>query len=134
MLSSHSINRKKQQGASLIIVAFIIVVLGLLAAAMVNLLSAGSESVAREVLSTRALFAAESGAQAKLNQVFMGGDVECDDPLPSITGLDNCSVSIRSCDRIQIGGVNYYTIVSEGRCGAISDQSVRLIEVQAKDG
>jgi MSHA biogenesis protein MshP len=124
---------KRQSGASLVIATFVLVVLGLLAAVMINLLSAGSESVAREVLSTRALFTAESGAQAKLNQIFVGGG-NCTTTDPAITGIAGCSASIVACSSVLVNGVNYYTISSEGRCGPASEQAVRIIEVQAKDG
>ena len=63
----------KQQGFSIVFAIFVLVVLSLLATAMFNIMAAGSDTVARQVLSARALFAAESGAQRQLNAIFPPG-------------------------------------------------------------
>lgn len=123
----------RQRGASLVLATFVLVVLGLLATVMINLLTAGTDSVAREVLSTRALLAAESGVQAKLNEIFIGGG-GCGSTGFTIAGLPGCTSTITSCNVVTVNSINYYTIVSEGRCGPTGEPAVRQIEVQAKDG
>ena len=126
---------KKQQGLSLVMVIFIIVVLSMLGTAMLRIMAVSSDSVAREILSTRALHAAESGVQVKLNQIFIGGS-GCSTGLPSLGGLQGCSVSIEQCRTLEVplgSGQNYYSIISVGRCGPATDQAVRRVEVQAKD-
>ncbi|ARN73583.1 pilus assembly FimT family protein [Oceanicoccus sagamiensis] len=137
---------KKQQGFSVIMAIFIIVVLGALAAAMLSFLAAGSESVAREIVSARALMAAESGAQRKLNEVFppAGGTVLAgvcvDGPADNwdfgSNGLEGCSNTLASvtCRSVNVRGVNYIYIRSVGQCGPLADQAVRIVEVQARDG
>lgn len=133
---------KKHQGFSVIMAVFIIVVLSMLAAAMLKITSAGSESVAREIISARALMAAESGAQWKLNKIFPPGGVtdrdEClnPTPYPSFGGLEGCSnVSVEvTCTVVTVPPVNYFTITSQGSCGPIGDAAVRVVEVQARDG
>jgi len=132
----------RQQGASIIVAIFVLVVLSMLAAAMFNLLSAGADSVAREVISTRALFAAESGAQRRLNEVFVGG-ASCNScagggTLSSYGGggdwYDSCSAAVSCCTHNPGNGITYYTLSSTGRCGPVGDKAVRTVELQARDG
>lgn len=126
---------KKQQGLSLVIVIFVIVVLSMLGAAMLRIMAVSSDSIAREILSTRALHAAESGVQIKLNQIFVGGSACSTGPL-ALSALQGCSVSIEQCRTLEVplgSGQNYYSIISVGRCGPAADQAVRRVEIQAKD-
>jgi MSHA biogenesis protein MshP len=133
-------SRNNQQGFSVVMAVFIIVVLGMLAAAMIKFLAAGSESVAREIISARALMAADSGAQRTLNAIFPPGGVTdtsaCGLNNYTFNGLEGCSnVAVAvTCNFVTVDAVNYFTIRSEGRCGPLSDQAVRVVEVQAKDG
>lgn len=125
----------KQKGVSLVIVIFILVMLSMLGAAMLRIMAVSSDSIAREILSTRALFAAESGVQIKLNQIFVGGNA-CSSGVLVLSALQGCSVNIEQCRTIEVplgSGRNYYSIVSVGRCGPANDQAVRRVEVQAKD-
>ena len=137
---------KKQQGLSLVLAIFILVVLALLGAAMINILTAGTESVAREVVSTRALFAAESGAQWKLNDIFVANgtvdatqcaDTNDGDPdtenFPDMTGLFGCNSVSVDCSYVTVNSVNYFSITSTGTCGPANEPAVRVVEVQAKD-
>lgn len=131
---------KYQSGVSLVLAIFIIVVLSLLAAAMLRTMSAGTENVAREVLSTRAFLSAESGAQMRLNELFMGGvacTASCAAPAVrnygGTTAWLNCSAQV-SCCRYNPGtGDNYYKLESIGRCGPASDPAVRVVDVRARD-
>jgi MSHA biogenesis protein MshP len=126
---------KAQQGLSLVLVIFILVVLSLLGTAMLRMLSVSSDAVAREVLATRALHAAHSGVQAKLREIFVDRQL-CDTSSPAFTALQGCTVTIESCSTLEVpvgSGVNYYTIVSKGSCGPAGEQAVRRVEVQAKD-
>ena len=61
---------KRQQGSSLVIALFIMIVFMLLGTAMVRILSTGAETIAYEVLGTRSLAAANSALQADLQQLF----------------------------------------------------------------
>lgn len=148
----HRTGKKVQQGVSLILAIFILVVLSLLGAAMINILSAGGESVAREVLSTRALYVAESGAQRALREIFPPGSTTgqtavCDTlqstagadyPSSSLAGLQGCSTfqAEIDCSRVFIAatGANYFTLTSTGRCGPAGEQAVRVVQIQARDG
>lgn len=131
----------RQRGASVITALFVLVVLSLLAAVMLNLVSAASESVAREVTSTRALLFAESGAQRRLSEIFADG-ATCGACSGAATLVDygapgnwlgSCSASVSCCTQTPGDGRTYYQINSEGRCGAGDDRATRVIQVQARD-
>ena len=133
--------QRNSRGFSIIMALFILVVLGALSAAMISIMAAGADSVAREVLSARALMAAESGAQRNLNEIFTPGaavNVAACQPtsvyggFAGLAGCSNTSVIVK-CSYITVDSVDYFTLISEGRCGPLADQAVRVIEVQAKD-
>lgn len=135
--------RHRQQGLSLVLAIFIVVVLSLLGAALINILSGGSESVAREVIATRALFVAESGAQKKLVEIFPPGaavnlaactaDNYDSTELAGIEGCTTLEADI-ACSSVAIAGTNYFTIRSTGSCGPADSPAVRVVEIQARDG
>lgn len=140
-----TIFQNRQRGVSLILALFIIVVLSMLGAVMIRILLTGAETVAREVISTRAFFAAESGAQRQLNAIFPPGaamDLSAcananNTPRTNtytMGGLLACSDVSVSCQYLQVEGTYYFNISSTGRCGPASDQAVRVVDVQAKEG
>ncbi|MBB1441341.1 MSHA biogenesis protein MshP, partial [Shewanella sp. SG41-4] len=59
-----------QQGSALIIGVFVLTVMFLLAASLIRIVGDADESVNMEVWGTRALFSANSGADAALAQLF----------------------------------------------------------------
>lgn len=138
-----------QKGSSLLLAIFIIVVVMLLGASLVELLSTGNEGVAQEVLGTRALAAANSGMQGQLQILFpLNGAVgTCPvvDTLydfSDVTGLYNCDASV-SCNNYVTDsstGIHYYRLVSTGSCGTgtmeASSQNIvlssRTIQVDAR--
>ena len=133
MRSPYAIRRRKQRGLSLITAVFILLVFGLLAAALVRLLQLSDTSVAREVLATRALHAAESGTQRQLGEIFLGGGA-CPLASPFNAPMD-CTVNL-SCSAVEVpagSGDFYYDIVSTGRCGPAGEQAVRVLEVRAQN-
>lgn len=134
--------RKNQQGLSLVLAIFVLVVLSMLAGSLFNILSIGSDSVAREVLSARALMAANSGAEINLNEIFPPGSVtvsaNCSGTTAtprtiSMDGLLGCADTELVCTASLIDGVNYFTITSTGYCGPASEPAVRVVQVQARD-
>ncbi|TPH17796.1 MSHA biogenesis protein MshP [Litorilituus lipolyticus] len=140
MTQSHS-----QQGSALMLSLFIIIVLLLLGSALVKVLSTSSETIAQEVIGTRALMAANSGMQAHLQLTFpLNGANACpaDDTydLSGVDGLDHCRAMV-NCNLYNTHEmVNYYRLTSTGECGssAIADQSIgvvrssRTIQVEAR--
>ena len=132
--------RGRQQGVSLIMAIFIIVVLSLLGAVMIKLLKTGAGSIAREVISTRALLAAESGAQRQLVAIFPPGSSNSNTAACQLgvnytmAALISCNNVVVDCEYVTVDGTNYFTITSTGRCGPVGEEAVRIVEVQAKDG
>ena len=126
-----------QRGFSLPVAIFILVVMALLGAAIINIMLSGQQGVSSEVLSTRAFFSAESGAQYALGQVFPldGSPGSCQAPYPTLnltsSGLAGCRAEV-SCSSTTIGSDLYYTITSTGSCDFTSSSAVRQIELMAR--
>jgi len=125
-----------QHGVSLVLAIFVLVVMSVLAAALMNILAVGSDTVAREVVSSRALMAAHSGAQRKLSEIFPAGGAinmaACQAEDYNFASLLGCSNAIISCSSVTVESVSYFTVRSTGRCGPAAAPAVRVIEVQAK--
>jgi len=133
-LHTHSIFRQK--GFSLPVAIFIIIIMALLAAAAVNILNKGLAGVSQEVLSTRAFYSAESGAQHVLSQLFPlnGAAANCaanSNLNFNITGMNSCSASM-TCTGTTIGTETFYSISSTGTCTTGDTTTVRQIQVMAK--
>ncbi len=127
---------QREGGSALLMAIFVLVVVALLGAGMVSLLKNADESVAREVISTRALLTAESGAQRKIQQLFpTSGSPDCSaiSNLPlSGPGFGSCFVDV-ACVAVSPEGTDtYYTVTSTGRCETTTDAAVRVVEVQAR--
>lgn len=134
---------KKQQGSALVIAIFVIIVMTLLGTALVRMLSTEAETVAYEVIGTRAFQAAQSGMQWQLQQVFPLGSsgVAC----PSATsiksfvnigndgrGLKNCRAELK-CDGFpHTDGITYYQLESTGICTVGGVKTSRTIAVDAR--
>lgn len=125
-----------QRGFSLPIAIFIIVIMALLAAGAVNILNKGLSGVSQEVLSTRAFYSAESGAQHVLSQLFPlnGGAANCaaNSSLTfNSTGLNSCRANM-TCSATTIGSETFYTVNSTGTCATGSTTTVRQIQIMAR--
>lgn len=137
-----------QRGSALMMAVFIMVVLMLLGTTLMQLLSSGNEAIAQEVLGTRALAAANSGAQAHLQKLFPlnGAALQCSNApqeydFDGIPGLYQCK-AVATCDNyVTHDTVNYYRITSTGGCGsgemATDSNSIvlssRTVQVEARD-
>ena len=129
--SFHSAAR--QRGFSMPIAVFILVIMTLLGTAMIQLVSTSHMSIANETLSTRAFYAAESGAQYGMNLLF-----PLDGTLPgcfadttlnfNVNGLNGCSATTVCNFDGDFNGNAHYTIASTGQC----DNAIRQIQVGAK--
>lgn len=142
-------HQKKQEGSALIVAIFIIVVMTLLVAALSKLLARSSESISYEVLGTRAFFAAQSGMEQGLAQLFplttpsvycvippAADRVSAPDIVVSLSGngLQGCSFTL-SCNSgrasPEMAETIYYQLTSTGTCGdPASLQSSRTIEME----
>lgn len=147
---SYGINRK-QQGSALVIAIFVIIVMTLLGTALVRMLSTEAETIAYEVIGTRAFQAAQSGMQWQLQQVFPltplgipSPIVDCPIayPTPPDTieftngndgrGLKNCKAKLSCSSFIHTDGVRYYQLESTGICEVGDIATSRKISVDAR--
>lgn len=131
---------QRQRGISLILVLFLLVVVGLLAAAMAQLNRGSANAVGLEIQSTRALFAAESGAQIaamKLFPINSASTPTCPATLFAqaftANGLTGCSATATCSAPVTVSGHTIYTLTSVGTCGAGNDLARRQITVGLRD-
>jgi len=109
---------------------FVMIVLMLLGTALVNVLMTSSESIAQEVIGTRALAAANSGAQGELQKLFPlnGGGTYCNvgtvsndyTDFSDVSGLMHCEATT-TCERYAFDSktsISYYRVTSIGKCGS----------------
>lgn len=131
-----------QRGSSLVIAIFIIVVLSALGAALVNMLDSSQESVAYEVLGTRAYTAAQSGLQWQLAEIFplssngmsckSQADINSTAPtFLNVKGLAQCNVSV-TCTDFERESIRYYSITSTGECTIDGEVTSRTVAVEAR--
>lgn len=126
-----------QRGFSLPVAVFILVIMALIGTALVSLTQSSHQALGQEVISTRAFYAAESGAQVALGQLFSlnGATANCAAPYPTINftsaGLDGCSASV-NCSSNTINSKTYYTLTSTGSCSFATTSATRQIELMAK--
>ena len=122
----------KQGGLGLPVALFIIVIMSLIAVAVSRLTDAGGQAFTQNLLSSRAFYAAESGAQLRTKSVLTGPPCVCDADLTysfTVPGLNLCSAQT-SCTSFVANGETYCTIESIGRCDNSSAE--RTVEVRIK--
>lgn len=117
----------------------IIVVASLLGAAMVRMLRVEQVGVARDVLSTRALLAADSAVQVALYRRFSsltacatinGSAVD----FAGIDGLGSCSATISCTAYTTPATANaYFSLRATGTCGPAGEAASRQVEVLARE-
>jgi MSHA biogenesis protein MshP len=139
-------NRTRQQGSMLVIALFIIVVISLLAASLSRILSSTADSVANEVYSSKAYYAAESGMEYGIYQVLRNAQ-ECklfpnrtylsdadnlQFDISSEAGLENCTVTI-SCQTIPVDATtNQFYLTSTGICDGGKIIAQHQVEAEVK--
>lgn len=152
---------KPQRGSAIMVALFVIVIVGLLAAALGRLLLDSGEKVTVEVLGVRALMAAQSGVEQGLYQLYpngvwqattadANGKTGCNKVSTSLSfsteGLRGCAATI-ACTALSVssGAVTSYRLTSTGRCNGGGSVSVsgdnnpdftvsRTIQAEAFDG
>ena len=111
--------------------------MALLGAALVKILSSSTETVAYEVIGTRAYAAAQTGAQWQLLEVFPHDSntaTACDNiitepNLSNVKGLEFCQATVSCDDDGEFNGTTYYVITSVGQCsfgGVITSRTVMI--------
>ncbi|NMH65222.1 MSHA biogenesis protein MshP [Shewanella salipaludis] len=138
----------RQRGSALVIAIFVITVMSLLASALIRIVQDADAGLTQEVWGTRALAAANSGADAALAQLFplTGGAGVCNSAdtawtPPALVGFHGCRVSYR-CTSVSAAGFTQYSIDStatceSGNCSGGDEGSClrvsRSVEVAARD-
>tara|TARA_R110001583_G_scaffold25237_3_gene91495 strand:- start:66 stop:464 length:399 start_codon:yes stop_codon:yes gene_type:complete len=124
----------KQSGIGLPVALFIITIMSLIAVAVNQISETSNQSYSQNLLSTRAFYAAESGAQLRAQSALFsqpcscGGseDVEYDF---TVIGLNQCS-ALTTCTSFVANGDTFCTIRSMGRCD--NSNAERTVEVRLK--
>ncbi|GHE99194.1 hypothetical protein GCM10011501_30930 [Thalassotalea profundi] len=124
------------------IAIFVIIVMTLLGTALVRMLSTEAETVAYEVIGTRAFQAAQSGMQWQLQQIFPldSSGIACPsaNSIKSFAnsgnhgrGLKNCQAKLQ-CDSFEHNNITYYQLKSTGICSVGGVETSRTIAVDAR--
>lgn len=134
---------RKQRGFLMPLALFIVVVMGLLALALARTTTQTSLASAQEFLSLQAFYAAESGAQRGMHELFPPGPIvragvngRCEGfsetmSFSGVQGLSSCSAEV-SCVCVSCAPTDptsFYTITSIGRCGSGVIRAERVIKV-----
>ena len=115
-----------QRGSAIMIALFVIVIMGLLAAAMGRFLVDSGEKNTVEVRGVRALMAAQSGLEIALYRLYPNNSWTAQQCAASATttfalpGLVNCQATV-TCTPLNVSAAGTtrtgYRFSSEGRCG-----------------
>lgn len=123
----------KQKGLGLPVAIFVITIMSIIAVAINRINEASSQSYSQNVLSSRAFYAAESGAQLKAHSVLAATPCDCGSTDVvydyAVEGLSQCSAET-SCTSFIANGETYCTVKSIGSCDNSNAQ--RTIEVRLK--
>ncbi len=122
----------KQSGLSLPVAIFIITIMSIIAVAVNRMNEASSQSYSQNILSSRAFYAAESGAQLRAHTVLSTAPCSCGSDVDfsfSVVGLNSCNANT-SCNQFIANGDTFCTITSIGSCDNSNAQ--RTIEVRIK--
>jgi MSHA biogenesis protein MshP len=129
-------NTFRQAGLGLPVALFIIVIMSLIAVAVSRLTDTSGQAFSQNLLSSRAFYAAESGAQLRAQSVLTASPCVCGADqtynftlLAPLSGLNLCR-AVTSCTSFVANGETYCTIESIGRCD--NSNAERTIEVRIK--
>ena len=134
------LNAYQQRGSALVIAVFVIVVMLALTLSLSRLLLSGSETVVYEVQGTRTLFAAQSGLELALTELFplSAPTANCTAVSTGRTfsgpALQGCSVTI-SCAGYTApvaDAVPIYKLVSTADCSAGGFQTRRTVQLEVR--
>lgn len=141
------LTRKLQRGFLIPLSLFIVIAMGLLALALTRTTTQTGLATAQELMSVQALYAAESGAQASMQQLFYDSafvEYAFDDVntvcatmavslvFDGVPGLANCRAVV-SCECATCADpqavIGVYTLQSAGTCGSGLTSATRVIRV-----
>lgn len=130
---------RRQDGSTLVVAIFVIVVLGLLVSALSQLVRTSAGSTVVEVQGNRAFMAAQSGIQVAMIELFPLNSSTADCSEVNIAtvayssgGLAQCRSKV-SCNAFNYsGGDTHYRLESTGTCEAGNTKTSRTVAVEAR--
>lgn len=135
---------KNQQGYLIPLALFIVVGLGILAIAITKIAASAHHLAIREDIATQAFFAAESGSQLAIYNLFLSAstrahttnnctNIHGSNRNLTAEGVNNCSLSF-TCSKTDnaTNTQSFYNITSKASCGSGKLSAVRTITVTAK--
>jgi len=129
-------NKIKQSGISLPAMIIFVVAIAIISAGLVKLTSVANVAIGYEMVNTRSFFAAETGAQNQLAQLFPlnGGAASCAtlNLTYATANLTGCTATVTCSGPTTIETDVFYTINSIGQCGSGDAISVRELQIQVK--
>ncbi|MDX1677895.1 type II secretory pathway component [Arsukibacterium sp.] len=131
------VSKLKQQGSALVVAVFVIVVMLALVLALSRILLSSSDSVVYEVQGTRALFAAQSGLELALTELFpRSGTANCISWTFNFTaaGLTGCETQVQ-CTAEAVASPQLsqlYQLQSTASCNANEFITSRTIELEVR--
>ena len=149
--TNHQRSRSQQRGLGLAFAIFLITIMSVITITLAELAAANLKAYAQEVVSSRTLQAANSGAQIALTRIFPSagrssscipspGLAQCDclelpefNPILNFTeiGLNGCSVQIQ-CTPNEVSGESYFDVRAIANCNnADVLSSSRIVETRA---
>lgn len=145
-VSSENVAIKSQQGFLMPLAIFIVIAMGALAIAVSRNIAQSNNSTVQAMVSVQAFYAADSGAQFGMNQLFYDTaspltraqvDSNCSalngqSRSFSVAGLSNCETQLSCSLSIDTGNTtSYYTVTSTAQCGDSVINSQRSVQVSA---
>ncbi len=141
--------RSSQRGSMLLVAIFVLTVMIFLAVSMQDVFSNASRSVAYEVYGTRALSAANAGAESALQKIFYpvseadklsfnADQASLTLNLSAIDGFNGCNVAV-TVGRFTITDSDYfydythYRVESTATCVAGDFKTVRTVSVEGRE-
>lgn len=125
-----------QAGVSLPAMIVFVVVIAIISAALVKLTSVANVAIGYEMVNIRSFFAAETGAQNLLAQLFPlnGAAANCTtlNLSYSSANLTGCTATVTCTGPVTIETDIFYTVNSIGQCGSGDAVSVRELQLQVK--
>ena len=127
-------NRAAIQGLGLVSAIALIMVVAVIMVAITGMVQNSSKGFTQDILSHRALLAAESGSQLGLNRLFPPqGAGACTNQTWDLSGfgLPSCQANV-VCRAEVVDSTTYYTLESDGRCVAGQDIAERSVLVRVR--
>ena len=119
------INRKNQNGVTIIAAIFIIVVLGFMGVMFLSMVNTGSFTAVNDIQSAQALYVAEGGMESavtSLNTSTLGNRIACS----NVTGNANLTIEPLGQGQFTVTGASVYSAAATTLNGAITNAATTI--------